>query len=179
MNFAAAQGEVAPSWKNPNQWFQTNAVAVATLSNFLKDQEWLEKYVHISTPEVYGTCDGLIEESTPINPSSPYAASKAAGDLMLFTLVKSFSFPAVLIRATNVYGAHQQLFRIIPRSIIYLKLGKKGNLNGSIFDQLYMYPCFLFPSTEIALKKSRKEFADHKNIAHKLNARFYFAHPYA
>ena len=129
VNFAA-QGEVAPSWENPDQWFQTNAVAVAKLSNFLKDQSWLEKYVHISTPEVYGTCDGLVTESTPIDPSSPYAASKAAGDLMLFTLVKAFSFPLVVVRATNVYGAYQQLFRIVPRSIIYLKLGKKIELHG-------------------------------------------------
>ena len=129
INFAA-QGEVGPSWENPDQWFQTNAVSIAKLSNFLNDQDWLEKYIHISTPEVYGTCVGMVTESAPINPSSPYAASKAAGDLMLFTLVKAFSFPAVFVRATNVYGPHQQLFRIIPRSIIYLNLGRKIELHG-------------------------------------------------
>ena len=129
VNFAA-QGEVGPSWENPDQWFQTNAVSIAKLSNFLNDQDWLEKYIHISTPEVYGTCVGMVTESAPINPSSPYAASKAAGDLMLFTLVKAFSFPAAFVRATNVYGPHQQLFRIIPRSIIYLNLGRKIELHG-------------------------------------------------
>jgi dTDP-glucose 4,6-dehydratase len=129
VNFAA-QSEVAPSWEHPEHWFQTNAVAIASLGNFLKDQKWLERYVHISSPEVYGTCEGTVNEQAPLNPSTPYAASKAAGDLMLFTLVKNFSFPLVMIRATNVYGAHQQLFKIIPRSAIYLKLKKQIELHG-------------------------------------------------
>jgi dTDP-glucose 4,6-dehydratase len=129
VNFAA-QSEVAPSWKNPDHWFQTNAVAVATLGNFLKDQSWLENYVHISSPEVYGTCEGTVREDAPVDPSTPYAASKAAGDLMLFTLVKNFGFPLTMIRATNVYGEGQQLFKIIPRSAIYLKLSRPIELHG-------------------------------------------------
>lgn len=129
INFAA-QSEVAPSWEHPEQWFSTNAVAIASLGNFLKDQDWLQKYVHISTPEVYGTCEGIVKEGAPLNPSTPYAASKAAGDLMLFTLVKNFNFPLVMIRSTNVYGAHQQLFKIIPRSVIFLKKGKTIELHG-------------------------------------------------
>ena len=129
VNFAA-QSEVAPSWQHPEQWFQTNAVAIAALGNFLKDQEWLERYVHISSPEVYGTCEGDVFEDAPVNPSTPYAASKAAGDLMLSTLVKQYRFPLVSIRATNVYGAHQQLFKIIPRSAIYIKRGKTIELHG-------------------------------------------------
>jgi dTDP-glucose 4,6-dehydratase len=129
INFAA-QSEVAPSWQHPEQWFQTNAVAIAALGNYLKDQKWLRRYVHISSPEVYGTCEGRVTEEAPLNPSTPYAASKAAGDLMLFTLVKNFRFPLVMIRATNVYGAHQQLFKLIPRAVIYLKMGKKIELHG-------------------------------------------------
>lgn len=129
VNFAA-QSEVAPSWEHPEQWFQTNAVALAKLTNALKDRKYLKRYVHISSPEVYGTCEGRVTESEPMNPSTPYAASKAAADFFLFTLVKNFQFPLVMIRATNVYGAHQQLFKIIPRSVIYLKLGKKIQLHG-------------------------------------------------
>jgi len=129
INFAA-QSEVGPSWDHPEHWFSTNAVAIATLGNFLKDQDWLQKYVHISTPEVYGTCNGIVREDAPLNPTTPYAASKAAGDLMLFTLVKNFNFPLVTIRSTNVYGAHQQLFKIIPRSVIYIKKGKTIELHG-------------------------------------------------
>lgn len=129
VNFAA-QSEVAPSWEHPEHWFETNAVGIARLGNFLKSQKFLEKYVHISSPEVYGTCTGRVLENAPINPSTPYAASKASGDLFLFTLVKNFRFPLVMIRSTNVYGAHQQLFKIIPRSVIYIKLGKIIELHG-------------------------------------------------
>lgn len=130
VNFAA-QSEVGPSWNHPEQWFQTNGAAVAALGNFLRKQNWLEKYVQISSPEVYGDCTGsVVTEDFPPHPSTPYAASKAAGDFMLFTLVKNFDFPLVMIRATNVYGAHQQLFKIIPRSVIYLKMGRTIELHG-------------------------------------------------
>jgi dTDP-glucose 4,6-dehydratase len=129
VNFAA-QSEVAPSWEHPEQWFQTNVVALAKLTSALKDRKYLKRYVHISSPEVYGTCEGKITESAPLNPSTPYAASKAAADFFLFTLVKNFQFPLVMIRSTNVYGAHQQLWKIIPRSVIYLKMGKKIQLHG-------------------------------------------------
>lgn len=129
VNFAA-QSEVAPSWENPHHWFQTNAVATTQLANMLKDVPYLKRYVHISSPEVYGTCVGNIKEDAPLNPSTPYAASKAAADLSLLAFAKNFPFPLVMVRATNVYGAHQQLFKIIPRSAIYLKLGKTIELHG-------------------------------------------------
>jgi len=129
VNFAA-QSEVAPSWVNPDHWFQTNTVALAQLINHLKDQKYLARYVHISSPEVYGTCEGNVTELSPMNPSTPYAASKAAADFLLSTYYKNFQFPLVTVRATNVYGAYQQLFKIIPRSAIYLKLGKTIQLHG-------------------------------------------------
>lgn len=129
VNFAA-QSEVLPSWSNPEHWFQTNALSIVSLTNQLKDRKYLKRYVHISSPEVYGTCGGTIYESAPLNPSTPYAASKAAGDLFMLTLVKNFNFPLIMTRATNVYGKHQQLFKIIPRTVIYLKLGKKIELHG-------------------------------------------------
>lgn len=129
VNFAA-QSEVGPSWENPGQWFQTNAVAITELAHVLKDCRFLRRYVHISSPEVYGTCEGRVTESAPVNPSTPYAASKAAGDLSLFTLVKNYSFPLVMIRSTNVYGPYQQLYKIIPRAIIYIKMGKTVELHG-------------------------------------------------
>jgi len=129
VNFAA-QSEVAPSWKNPGQWFQTNAVSLTELIHALKDCKFLKRYVHISSPEVYGTCKGTVLEDAPLNPTTPYAASKAAGDLSIFTYVKNYNFPLVMIRSTNVYGAHQQLFKIIPRSVIYIKKGKTIELHG-------------------------------------------------
>jgi dTDP-glucose 4,6-dehydratase len=129
VNFAA-QSEVGPSWDNPTQWFQTNAVAVTGLAYALKDRKFLKRYVHISSPEVYGACVGSVTEAAPLNPSTPYAASKAAGDLSLFTFVKNFDFPLVMIRSTNVYGAYQQLFKIIPRAVVYIKTGRTIELHG-------------------------------------------------
>ena len=130
VNFAA-QGEVSTSWSNPAQWFQTNAVAMTEFAQVLNKKKFLKKYVHISTPEVYGACKGNVKEDAPLNPSTPYAASKAAGDLSLLTFYKNFNFPLVIVRSTNVYGAHQQLYRIIPKTCKFIKMGKKIGLQGA------------------------------------------------
>ncbi|HXE96689.1 MAG TPA: GDP-mannose 4,6-dehydratase [Dongiaceae bacterium] len=129
INFAA-QSEVAPSWLHPGQWFQTNAVALAELVHQLKDREYLKRYVHISSPEIYGSCSGIVTESAPYNPSTPYAASKAAADMCLLAYFRQYNFPVVLVRATNVYGAHQQLFKIIPKAVIRIRAGQKIDLHG-------------------------------------------------
>jgi dTDP-glucose 4,6-dehydratase len=126
----AALLEPGYSWRNPEQWFYTNVISLVRLTYHLKGKPYLKRFLHISTPEVYGSCQGKVKEDAALNPTTPYAASKAAGDLFLFTLVKNFAFPMVMIRSTNVYGAHQQLYRIIPRSIVYLKLGRKIELHG-------------------------------------------------
>jgi len=129
VNFAA-QSEVAPSWIHPEHWFQTNCVALAEMINHLCQQDYLQRYLHVSSPEVYGTCVGQVFEDAPLNPSTPYATSKVAADLLLATYHKQFDFPLVSVRATNVYGARQQLFKIIPRSVIYIKLGQTIELHG-------------------------------------------------
>ena len=129
VNFAA-QSEVAPSWEHPEHWFATNCVALARLVNHLRRRDYLKRYLHISSPEAYGTCVGMVREDAPMNPSTPYAASKAAADLLLRTYHKQFAFPLVTVRATNVYGARQQLFKIIPRSVIWVKLRRRIPLHG-------------------------------------------------
>jgi dTDP-glucose 4,6-dehydratase len=129
VNFAA-QSEVAPSWEHPDHWYRTNTVALAQLVDAIKELPGLERYLHVSSPEVYGPCEGTVDESAPLNPSTPYAASKAAADLLLFAYAKNFTFPLVMVRSTNVFGAHQQLFKIIPRSVINIKLGKSIQLHG-------------------------------------------------
>jgi dTDP-glucose 4,6-dehydratase len=129
VNFAA-QSEVAPSWDHPEQWFETNTVALAKLINHLRKQTYLRRYLHVSSPEAYGNCVGRVTEDAPLAPSTPYAASKASADMLLATYRKEFDFPLLTVRATNVYGARQQLFKIIPRSVIYLRLGRKIALHG-------------------------------------------------
>ena len=126
----AAQGEVRNSWKWPEQWFQTNCLAVVRLANVLANRDYLKSYVTASTPEVYGTTGENIVENFNFRPSTPYATSKLAGDLFLLALHKKCNFPVTMIRSANVYGIHQQLYRIIPRTIIYLKLGKIIQLHG-------------------------------------------------
>ena len=129
VNFAA-QSEVAPSWDHPEHWFQTNTVALALLVNHLRRQSYLKRYLHISSPEAYGSCVGTVREDAPLNPSTPYAASKAAADMLLATYHRQFGFPLMTVRATNVYGARQQLFKIIPRAAIFMRLGRPIELHG-------------------------------------------------
>jgi dTDP-glucose 4,6-dehydratase len=129
VNFAA-QSEVGPSWDHPDHWYQTNVLSLVKFAEQLSTRDYVERYVHISSPEVYGTCEGRVLESAPLNPSTPYASSKAAGDMFLRVLAEHRGFPLVMIRATNVYGAHQQLWKIIPRSAIYIKSGTMIQLHG-------------------------------------------------
>lgn len=128
INFAA-QSDVETSWEYPWQWYQTNAVALARLIAHLSDQAYLKRYIHISSPEIYGNCCD-IDETANLNPSTPYAASKAAADLLLQVYMRQ-GFPSVIVRSTNVYGARQQIHKIIPRAIIYSRLRKKLELRGS------------------------------------------------
>jgi dTDP-glucose 4,6-dehydratase len=129
VNFAA-QGMVAQSWLTPEHWYQTNVVANVKFHDRLRKCAWLRKYVHVSTPEVYGSTSGLIDETAPFNPSTPYAASRAACDLHLRTFLNQYKFPVVWTRAANVYGPGQQLYRIIPRTILSIRLGQKLSLHG-------------------------------------------------
>ena len=129
VNFAAL-GMVVQSWKKPEDWYQTNVVAQVKLHDQLRKLDFIKKYVHVTTPEVYGSTDGWISESFNFNPSTPYAVSRAACDLHLKSFFKAYNFPVVFTRASNVYGPGQQLYRIIPRTILYARLGKKLSLHG-------------------------------------------------
>ena len=129
VNFAA-QGMVAQSWDSPQDWYQTNVVAQVGLHDQLRKLPFLRKYVHVSTPEVYGSTDGWIKERFQFAPSTPYAVSRAACDLHLMSFFKAYQFPVCFTRAANVYGPGQQLYRIIPRAMLYARLGKKMHLHG-------------------------------------------------
>lgn len=128
-NFAA-QSMVAESWQNPGHWFMTNVVSTVLLHDRLRQLDFLDRYVHVTTPEVYGSTSGLVAEDAPFNPSTPYAVSRAAADMSLRTYYSAYGFPVVFTRAANVFGPGQQLYRIIPRTILYLKLGRKLQLHG-------------------------------------------------
>lgn len=129
VNFAA-QGMVAQSWEKPEDWFRTNTLANVMLHDQLRRRDWLQKYVHISTPEVYGSCSGLVQEHSNYNPSTPYAVSRAAADLSLMSFRKAYDFPVVFTRAANVFGPGQQLYRIIPIAVLNFLTGQKLQLHG-------------------------------------------------
>lgn len=129
VNFAA-QSMVGESWKYPDHWMMTNVVSTVRLHERLRHLDFLDRYVHVTTPEVYGSTDGWIKEDTPFNPTTPYAVSRAAGDMSLKTYVKQHGFPAVSTRAANVFGPGQQLYRIVPRTILFAMTGRKLQLHG-------------------------------------------------
>lgn len=126
----AAHSEVALSFLRPVEYFEINTTAVVRLCDHLRRQNYLRQYVHISSAEMLGSCPHPMDERSPFNPSTPYAVSKAAADMFLDTFIRNFGFPATMIRSTNVYGRHQQLFKIIPRAAIYIKLGRIIELHG-------------------------------------------------
>jgi dTDP-glucose 4,6-dehydratase len=129
VNFAA-QSMVGQSWDHPDDWMMTNVVSTVRLHVLLRGLDFLERYVHVTTPEVYGSTEGWVRESTPFNPSTPYAVSRAAGDMSLKTFVDTYDLPAVSTRAANVYGPGQQLYRIIPRTVYAAMTGQKLKLDG-------------------------------------------------
>lgn len=126
----AGQGMVAPSWDTPEDWYQTNLVSKTKLINEITSARWLEKYIKISTPEVYGSTSGALSESTLYNPSTPYAVSHAAVDAHLMNFHKYKNFPVIFGRFANFYGEHQRLHRIIPKAFWCAKSGEMLKLDG-------------------------------------------------
>ena len=129
VNFAS-QGMVAESWIKPWDWYSTNVVSFSKLINKIKDIK-LKKFLNFSTPEVYGSTKKKIREHNVFNPSTPYAISRSAQDFNLYAHYKNFNFPVVFTRAANIFGPHQQLYRIVPISIIKAIDNKKISLHGS------------------------------------------------
>ena len=133
-NFAA-QSMVGESWRNPDHWMMTNVVSTVRLHERLRCCDFVSRYLHVSTPEVYGSTGGLVSEDAPFNPSTPYAVSRAAGDMSLRTFFSAYRFPVVFTRAATVFGPGQQLYRIIPRTILFLRLGRKLQLHGGGYSE--------------------------------------------
>ena len=129
VNFAA-QGMVAESWKKPEDWYQTNLVSQVKLHDSLRNFEFIENFINFSTPEVYGNTKRWIKESYLFSPNTPYASSRAACDLHLMTFFRNYGFPVTFTRAANVFGEGQQLYRIIPKTILCGILGNRVSLHG-------------------------------------------------
>ncbi|MBU3130867.1 dTDP-glucose 4,6-dehydratase [Clostridium gasigenes] len=121
-NFAA-ESHVDRSIKEPEIFAKTNVMGTVNLLNCAKDswettEGWKEgvKFLHVSTDEVYGSLGetGFFVETTPLNPHSPYSASKAGSDLMVKAYADTFKMPVNITRCSNNYGPFQFPEKLIP-----------------------------------------------------------------
>lgn len=121
---------VAESWADPQGWMMTNVVLFNALLEQLRGRQF-KKFVHVSTPEVYGDCDGWLDESFAAwRPSTPYACSRAAGDMLLDAYRRAYGFPALITRTANIYGPGQGKNRFIPLAFDTLRRGERLLLHG-------------------------------------------------
>lgn len=125
------QGMVAESWSNPDHWIDTNIKNKTLLINEIKNFKFIKKYIRISTPEVYGSYKTRIKEDYNCNPTTPYAITHMAIDSMLLAFYGTFKFPSIILRFSNFYGPGQQLYRIIPQTILKILKKEKLKLHGS------------------------------------------------
>jgi dTDP-glucose 4,6-dehydratase len=125
-----AQGMVAESWLNPEDWYKTNIVSQTLIYKELAKFKFIKKFIHVSTPEVYGSTPKKIKESYNFNPSTPYAISRATMDSHLYKFFKNYKLPIIFTRTSNVYGPGQQLYRIIPKTFMCSKKKIKLKLHG-------------------------------------------------
>jgi len=126
----AAQGEGAVSWKKSWRFFETNSMALAKFSEELMSRSYLERFIQIGTSEMYGSVNFAAKETTPIQPTSPYAASKVAFDMYLVSVHRYLKFPMNIIRPSNAYCPGQLLHRVIPKAVICGLTNRKLPLQG-------------------------------------------------
>lgn len=114
VNFAA-ESHVDRSILDTGPFVRTNVVGTQVLMDLCRERD-IPRFVQVSTDEVYGSLGstGLFTETTPLAPNSPYAASKAAADLLIRSYVRTFDFPAVTTRCSNNYGPFQFPEKLIP-----------------------------------------------------------------
>ena len=105
-------------------------MALARLAEALMSRDYLERFIHIGTSELYGSVDRPVSEDAPLQPTSPYAASKAAFDMHLIAIHRVLKFPMNILRPSNAYGPGQLLHRVIPKAVVCGLTGQKLPLHG-------------------------------------------------
>jgi len=129
VNFAA-ESHVDRSIEGPSMFVKTNILGTQNLLEVAKKHE-VKKFIQISTDEVYGSIDsGSWDENFPLEPNSPYAASKACADLLCLAYNKTYGFPVLITRCSNNYGPYQNPEKLIPLFIKNLIEGSKLPLYG-------------------------------------------------
>ena len=126
----AAESHVDRSVNNSRIFVETNVLGTQTLLDQAIAQE-LEKFVHVSTDEVYGSIDsGSWNEDEPLLPNSPYSASKAASDLLVRSYHITHGLNTSITRCSNNYGTHHFPEKVIPLFVTNLLDGEKVPLDG-------------------------------------------------
>ena len=129
-NFAA-ESHVDRSIVNANSFIDTNIVGSYNVFKESLDSD-VHRVIHISTDEVYGSLlKGSASEDSNLEPNSPYAASKAASDLIARSFYQTHKLPIVITRCSNNYGPYQNPEKLIPLAITNLLLGRKVPIYGS------------------------------------------------
>jgi dTDP-glucose 4,6-dehydratase len=132
----AAQSHVQTSFTDALQYTKDNVMGTHTLLECCRKYGKIKKFIHVSTDEVYG--ESLLDvkeskktEQSLLCPTNPYAASKAAAELIVQSYIKSFEMPIIITRGNNVYGPNQYPEKVIPRFIEQLKNGEKITIQGN------------------------------------------------
>lgn len=140
----AAETHVDRSILDAETAVKTNVLGTQALVEAAKNS-CVKKFVHISTDEVYGEGkDGRFKETAPLNPSSPYSAGKAAGDLLLRAYARTYRFPAMIVRPSNNYGPWQYPEKFIPVIIYKILKGEKIPVYGrglNVREWLHVSDC--------------------------------------
>jgi dTDP-glucose 4,6-dehydratase len=126
----AAESHVDRSILEPGAFLRTNVIGTQVLLDAALRRK-VRRFVHVSTDEVYGSVEsGESSEGDPLLPNSPYAASKAASDLLVRSYVVTFGLPAVVTRASNNFGPYQFPEKALPLMITNWMQGKPFPLYG-------------------------------------------------
>ncbi len=128
----AAETHVARSLYSHRVFFVTDVLGTQSVANaVLKYADRIDRFIHISTSEVYGTAAyEPMDEDHPLNPTSPYAAAKAGADRLVYSYILAHDIPGVIIRPFNNYGPRQHLEKVIPRFITSCILGEPLTIHG-------------------------------------------------
>jgi dTDP-glucose 4,6-dehydratase len=127
----AAESHVTRSILNPRTFVGTDVLGTLTMLHSLVKHKNVQRFIHISTSEVYGTAETEpITEEHPLNPRSPYAAAKAGADRLVYAYCCTYDVPAVIIRPFNNYGPNQHLEKVIPRFITHAIKGLPLTVHG-------------------------------------------------
>jgi len=128
INFAA-ETHVDRSIHAAEEFVRTNILGTYTLLEAARKHK--KRFIQISTDEVYGSKEeGGFTESDPLNPSSPYAASKSAGDLLTLSYHKTYGLPVMILRCSNNYGPRQYPEKLLPLFIVKALSGERLPLYG-------------------------------------------------